>query len=311
MSRNTFEAWATPVDAPVLSSVADHTFVISGDTHFGCWGSSDTTNPQAAKVATGSGNKALCKATKYRGPMDSACLGIYAVNGVCHQSANLFLYAVDSTVLPLNKERPRGVIASHALYAVYGTDAPGMLPTSVTHFARWVSAVYGQAYARCLFASESMEKCTLSKDLVFEGYQEGSLEHRILANHYRGETEKNEGDSNQIALKDMQIMIDHILKTKEHPNEKTHGEILQDKNSLLTHYGLTYEEIQKGEVSLKESDIKALVKSLNQLAVDFQDDLKSKIGVQAFRQLNGDEKLYHPINPEIAVKTLNDLSELK
>jgi len=306
MSRNTFEAWATPVDAPVLSSIADHTFVVSGNTHFGCWGSSDTTSPNAVKVAQGSGDKALCKANKYRGISDSACLGIYAVNGVCHQSANLFLYAVDSTILPLNKERPRGVIASHALYSVYGTTAPGVLPGAPSFFAAWLTAVYGQAYARCIFSSNENVSNKISDEIIFSGYKEDSLEFKIIKNNY-SDIEKNANATvDNIITNDMQIMINHILKLDKHPNLKTHKEILKEKNNILTNFGLIEEEISNKKIALKSEDIKKMVLSLNTLAIDYQDDLKSKVGLQAFKNINGDDKFYNPINIEIALEKLTN-----
>lgn len=306
MSRNMFEAWATPVDAPVLSSIADHTFVVSGNTHFGCWGSSVTTSPNAVKVAQGSGDKALCKANKYRGISDSACLGIYAVNGVCHQSANLFLYAVDSTILPLNKERPRGVIASHALYSVYGTTAPGVLPGAPSFFAAWLTAVYGQAYARCIFSSNENVSNKISDEIIFSGYKEDSLEFKIIKNNY-SDIEKNANATvDNIITNDMQIMINHILKLDKHPNLKTHKEILKEKNNILTNFGLIEEEISNKKIALKSEDIKKMVLSLNTLAIDYQDDLKSKVGLQAFKNINGDDKFYNPINIEIALEKLTN-----
>jgi len=306
-TRNTLEAWATPVDAPVIGElkVADHTFVVCGTSRFGCWGGSDTTNPHACRVTSGSGDNALCKANNYRGPFDSACLGIYAVNGVCHQSTNLFLFAVDHTVLPLNRERPHGVIASHALYTVYGVEAPGMISTAPTFFARWNVAVYQQAYWRCggPFGESSDE---IPEEILFAGMDENSLEYRITKNNYAGT-----GMSNTVTdtvISDFGIITDHYLQMPEHPVLSAHTEILAEKNNLLSHYGLNAPEIGTGTKSLSANDSKDLSNSLNKLAVLFQDTLKTKIGSEAYTALNGDEYFYQPVNPDIAAKALSDLT---
>lgn len=307
-TRNTMDAWATPVDPPVLDKIADHTFVVCEQERFRCWGGSDTGHREACKVTSGSGKKALCKSTKYRGPMDSACLGIYAVNGVCHQSTNLFLYAVDGTVLPLNKARPRGVLASHALYTVYGTAGPGQIGTAPGFLAAWLSAVYAQAYIRCggPFGDNSDE---LPEEVIFEGLDENSLVYKIVRNNY--DHENGSAGGNHLVTSDMRILLDHHLGMADHPILSVHQDILRKKDGVLSGYGLTEPEIGVDTTALTDADAKTLSASLNELAIAFQDDLKSKIGGEAYTALNGDDGFYAPVNPVIAAEALADLTKYR
>ncbi|MEU9790845.1 hypothetical protein AB0E27_09455 [Streptomyces sparsogenes] len=79
--------------------LAEHTFVFAPENgrYFDCWGGHD--GSRIRLICTNSGNYAA--ADCYRYPMstpmgmlpDTAHIGMYAVDGVCHQSANCFLYS--------------------------------------------------------------------------------------------------------------------------------------------------------------------------------------------------------------------------
>src|SRR5712692_6696510 len=94
MALTTVEAWAVPI-----LFGADHTFVAQGDTqtdYFACWGQHFDPSPKQP-ICTGNINYNL--ANCYRDPLfgcpDTAGIGIYGVNGVCHQSANCFLFSAN------------------------------------------------------------------------------------------------------------------------------------------------------------------------------------------------------------------------
>src|SRR5437660_5941898 len=86
---------------------ADHTFVAAGNPptsggpppeYFACWGQ----HYDQAQVGICSGNVNYNRANCYRDPAfgapDTAGIGIYAINGVCHQSANCFLLSANVTL---------------------------------------------------------------------------------------------------------------------------------------------------------------------------------------------------------------------
>lgn len=120
----TMQGWAVH-----LSAVADHTYVGNGNSshtpseYYACWGQSYT--PGNTLICSGNGNTAI--ANCYRDPLlgfpDTAGIGIYAVNGVCHQSANCFLLSAN-VELNLNV---RGYWLTVVVYGPYGTLFPAWL----------------------------------------------------------------------------------------------------------------------------------------------------------------------------------------
>jgi hypothetical protein len=95
------EAWSANVHCKRASTEwADHTWVYSpeNDCYFDCWGDHDGPNKQRIVVGDGCYNSANC----YRCPVwpfaDTAGIGIFAIDGVCHQSTNCFLYTANRTL---------------------------------------------------------------------------------------------------------------------------------------------------------------------------------------------------------------------
>ncbi|MCP1994322.1 hypothetical protein [Flavobacterium sp. HSC-61S13] len=121
MTKLKLEAWALPVKNPVLKFVADHTYVTTEDKKlvWGCWGG----HTGGQKVAQGEANKEItvCIAGS-DGSSGEGTAGVlvYAVNGVCHQTANRILRDTRQTVY-----KAKGYAASWALYGPYGTISPG------------------------------------------------------------------------------------------------------------------------------------------------------------------------------------------
>ena len=136
--------------------------------------------------------------------------------------------------------------------------------------------------------------------------EKDSFQYKITQNNLSNSGSASNGTD--IVIRDFQIITDHYLQIPEHPLLSTHTEILTDKNNLLSRYGLQASEIGSGTKGLSANDTKDLCQSLNQLAVSFQDALKAKIGRDAYIELNGNDRFYQPVNPEIAVKALDDLS---
>ncbi len=126
MALATVETWAVPI-----LFGADHTFVANGNTqsdYFACWGQHFDSSPKQS-ICTGNINYGL--ANCYRDPLfgypDTAGIGIYGINGVCHQSANCFLFSSGVTLT----FSVGGYWASLLAYGPYGTA-----------FLPWLFGVY-------------------------------------------------------------------------------------------------------------------------------------------------------------------------
>jgi hypothetical protein len=141
---STLEGWASPTTA---TKYADHTFVYcpSNKKIFGCWAGGNINDPDTVKICSGAYKNAYAVANCYRDSLpklpDTAGLGVYGVNGVCHQSANLFLYAA-GTNLKLVNGRPNGLIASTAAYGMYGSMGPFDVPGRAVHWGAWYPPNY-------------------------------------------------------------------------------------------------------------------------------------------------------------------------
>ena len=141
------EAWATKID-----DAADHTYVrctVSGgkQEYFVCWGGHD--GPDQRRICRSQAEYAVPDC--YRGKpvggcKDTAEIGVYAVNGVCHQSANCFLYSAGAT---LNTE-VRGYWLTVGLYGTYGTRFDWWLENVYTPCAKGVAHPEMDALSRKL-----------------------------------------------------------------------------------------------------------------------------------------------------------------
>lgn len=154
MSSQKLEGRAVKIDG-----AADHTFVYCPNTkkYLVCWGGH--VGPDLRTICTGTGRYAV--ADCYRGPpildhRDTALIGVYAVNGVCHQSANCFLYSTNPAVT-LNF-RVRGYWLTVTAFGVYGTN-----------FLPWLATVYAG--------------CRAKEEVLAESPGEGTLAHAVRALH--------------------------------------------------------------------------------------------------------------------------------
>ena len=126
------EGWAAYVSFGdgMTTDWADHTWVNSPQNgqYFECWGGHSGPSPRKIVVGNGSYNWANC----YRCPIwpfrDTAGTGIYAIDGVCHQSANCFLYTANVTL----NFNVRGYWFSLFSYGTFGRS-----------YLRWLATPYG------------------------------------------------------------------------------------------------------------------------------------------------------------------------
>lgn len=111
-----------------IGDLADHTFVYCRDNgqYFDCFGGHDSTDDRR-DICTGVGSYKV--ANCYRLPMlglpDTAGVGPYAVDGVCHQAANRFLFSALTTL----NYNVRGYWFSNIVYGTWGISYPLWLAT--------------------------------------------------------------------------------------------------------------------------------------------------------------------------------------
>lgn len=282
MAKNTFEAWCTPVNVPVIGKYADHTFIYcpEKDRSFGCWGSANRNATDAALACVGRGNNAYGIASKYCGLLESAYLGIYGINGVCHQSANLFLYATENTCLPLNRERPRGIIATHALYGVYGSTTPGSLQGRHAFFSEWIAKVYSKAVARRFPASlfqappwQATHPPVQNRSLNGEGVLAEKIQQIYQNNGLGNNWGAGNGikESNDYLLQEMAVILNHYLQGAENNLiTDVHNQILTEKDQLMIQYGITDDTIVNKSKLPQNSDVEELMEQLNELSLQFR-----------------------------------------
>lgn len=297
MLINEMTVYATPVKKGHLKNVADHTFIICDNIRFGCWGTSNKEDPDAREILSVKGENYLKVIKQYGGIFDTGNLGMYSINGVCHQSANLFLFATKKKCMPLNANSPHGLLATYLLYSPYGTN-----------FLSWLITNYMPAYLYSKYINYNEEKIfeipeindKFISELILNNIPKESLEYKICNNHI-----KTDNNSIDYIVKDMSVLLKQTLNIDDYSISKTHTEILKEKEQLLAQYELTNNTYNINKLSISKDDIINICNKLNQLSVNLQSELKQKIKSENYIKCNGNENFYNPINPDIAVAMLN------
>lgn len=126
------EGWAAQVTCGGVSTDwVEHSWVYAPENQrsFACWGGHD--GPHKRRIVGGEGSYAW--ADCYRCPVwpfpDTAGIGIFAVDGICHQSTNCFLYTANRTLT----FDVRGYWFSLFSYGTYGRS-----------YRRWLVRPYGR-----------------------------------------------------------------------------------------------------------------------------------------------------------------------
>lgn len=296
---DTFQGWARPVDLPIpiiddiVAEIADHTFVYctNKNSYFLCFSAGDIHDEGAVLCVTSTGKKAYCKADKYRcsipGFPDTAGL-TYGITGVCHQAANRFMYATETyTSYPLGKSRPHGYLATVTTYGTWGVD----------FYINFLPLLYAQAYARCLFAHMG--------HTAMQGLSPDSLDYKLL-DYYQMQHVTGNNPPHPVA-DELEIIIQHILGIDESAELKqTHIGILGEMEKTFADYSLTAFPNGEPSVRLPAGDVRQLVEKINKLSLEMQKEMKKVLGDEAYIRLNGDNKFYLPVNPEIALNILGE-----
>lgn len=204
MSHQTLEGWATKIN-----DLADHTYVDcpsktdKKERYFNCWGGHH--GPDKRKICSGKGvwKIANCYRKPAFGKKDTAGIGVYGANGVCHQSANCFLYSTNPTAT-LNLH-VRGYIASIAAYGVYGT----------AFVWSWLPFIYNPCHSKYTVTEESL----------------GSKLHSMYADIVNQQEPAN---LNQILVSETAIVTQHhVPEIVPTAFEGLHHDFLNEKNGVI------------------------------------------------------------------------------
>lgn len=247
MPNQTLQAWA--VKAWGLD-FADHTYVYCTDNgqYFDCWGGHDGQDKRHVCEGSGVYNIADCYRAPIAGYPDTAGIGVYGVNGVCHQSANCFLF---SSLVTLDISVVRGYAVTLLTYGIYGTL---FIPT-------WLPFIY--------------TPCSLRA-----AGEEGSLSYKLHM-MYRGlDKPSTPATSNDVIMKETGVVLEHFVPGIDAGRfADIHGDYLKDKDQA-TATGIRGEEFANTINVLSAQFQKSLAERLG------ADDYEKMTGLNAGETLN-------------------------
>lgn len=147
----TFELWS--YDVQELEQYAEHTYISCPEkgAYFACWGgySSPVQGPGVRRFSCdGLYDVADCYRRSALGRPDTAGIGIYGINGVCHQTANLFLCSTGRIITAEDGVKGYGV--SVLAYGVHGDIAPFAAPLQPIFYEVWKTTVYNPCYQKVI-----------------------------------------------------------------------------------------------------------------------------------------------------------------
>lgn len=252
----------------ILLNAGDHTSVhsVDNDKFFRCWGGKKCNK----EIAKSPGNYKL--ADSYRHTLskyhDTAGIGIYAIDGVCQQSANCFLLVTDpkfsgdpnSLRIKCNKE-VRGYWFTSMLYGDYGRN-----------FEKWLENVFNPVLVR------------------------HNLEPQPI-NYYLNNPPEN-GLLNTYLLSNSMEHFNNVLNSKMrvfNNSDKIReliSSLLDDKDSIVA--GSDFMKnvaIQSKGAGFDVNELIDLCKQLNQRCVSFQRDLYETLhDASLYEELTGVEQ---------------------
>jgi hypothetical protein len=276
MSKKTgFEAWRVPCDWKAV----DHTYIRCPDKHktFKCWGSD--TKKDSSRVLKGKGvyKVADCYRLPAFGHEDTAGIGVYGVNGVCHQTANLFLHTVGKTMA----KGVHGYAWSVALWGFHGAYFPADSPLlNWIFYLDWKGAIYKPCYKKYKASEAEMLEETAPDD------PEGRLFSSLMA-YYDTLDLATPGDPNDIVAAEFALLVAHRLPELAASSfEEIHREMLVEKARILR-------EKPRGE---------DLAAKINAISSRFQEQMHERIGAESHALLGGidDPSPLAVVDPEIA-----------
>lgn len=137
-----------------------------------------------------------------------------------------------------------------------------------------------------------------------QGLSPDSLDYKLL-DYYQMRHVTGDNPPHPVA-DELEIVIRHTLGIDEPAQLKdTHISILDETEKMFAGYSLTALPDGEPSVRLSADDVRLLVEKINKYSLEMQNEVKKVLGDEAFIQLNGDDKFYLPVNPEIALNALS------
>lgn len=239
------------IHARKINDVADHTYVhpVGYGNDFLCWGTNQ--GPDDRVIATG--NCVYEIADCYRDPAfgqpDTAGIGIYGVDGVCHQSANCFTYYVGYAATC--SRQVRGYPATVLIYGVWGKLWPA-----------WVLATYNpcaQKYEAGVTATPPTGDSLSSK--IHALYQ------NLLKNPPT--------DPHEHIIQSFKIIAQHEVQNFDYNKiEEHHKDFLKQSQSII---------------DKEKDDVRQLTNKLDELSAQFQKTLAERLDASDYKNIFGIE----------------------
>jgi len=255
---DTFELWSYNVQGD-LGEYAEHTYLRcpDRDAYFNCWG-----NHASPKQEPGVRHFA-CQglyevADKYRRPFmqaqDTAGIGVYGVNGVCHQTANLFLYSTGRMLTVA--DGVKGYAITCLAYGPYGDYGLLNAPLQAPFLAMWKASVYDPCYEAYLDGGEPG----------------GSLFHWMKQLHNEIVSLKLKIDPFEILHRQAAILVEQAVPgLLANVFKDLHLDFLKEKRQVLA-----------AKLPAEKS-----AATINDLSCQFQQALGERIGDDAYQKLTG------------------------
>jgi hypothetical protein len=254
----TFELWSYDVQGD-LGEYAEHTYIHcpDKDAYFNCWGNhaSPTQGPGIHRFSC---QGIYDVANRYRRNIlsahDTAGLGLYGVNGVCHQTANLFLFSSGRAITV--QDGVKGYAITCLAYGPYGDYGPLDEPSKSLFLAMWKATVYDPCY----------------DDYVQEQEPGGTLFHWFSRLHNEIVSQELKFDPLELLHREAAILVEQAVPGLEAGVFKDlHLDFLREKNQALA-------------TGIKGTQ---MVQTINDLAAQFQHALGDRIGDEAYEKLTG------------------------
>jgi hypothetical protein len=272
----TFELWS--YDAHGLGNLAEHTYIKCPErnSYFDCWGNhnSPTQGPGILRFSCMAlYNVADC----YRKPAfkqnDTAGIGVYGINGVCHQTANLFFASSDRVITAQDGVKGYGLsILTYGVHGDVGPLGPLSTPLQATFYDVWKKTIYDPCYQKAFDPGGGASHTLMQK---IRDFRQSILKFGSVLDH------------NEMIHREAALVAKHVLPDLDTDAFKDmHLDFLENKCSA----------IEKG---IKGKD---LADKINELLAQFQKNLAGVLGAEAYEQFTGlkaDETI-SLVDPDIA-----------
>jgi hypothetical protein len=269
-----FELWSYDING--LGDYAEHTYIKCPEknAYFNCWGDhqSTTQGPGTYRFSCqGLYNVADCYRKDILSIKDTAGIGVYGINGVCHQTANLFLYSTGRAITIA--DGVKGYALSSLAYGIYGDLNPFNDPAQPLFLSIWKMTVYNPCYRK----------------FVYDGHNDGETLFQDLQKLHKSIVKDFQIGRNELIHNEAAVLIKQIMPDIDTNQFKDiHLDFLKEKTDIIKS-GL------KGE---------RLANQINEIAVQFQKSLAEKIGSEAYEKLTGLKvgETLNIVDPAIAAK---------